>query len=325
MFMPFLTLGVMVLWPAVGPLPVRNAVAAAIPRLVAGAAGHVEQKTCFACHNQAFPLLALAAARDRGFAIPDSFFKTQTEHVAAFLADNSTRFRDGTGTGGQAATASFALLALELGRYRPDDATEAVTEYLLRFEPNRDHWRMTSNRPPSESSDFTVTYVSLRVLRTYIPEKQRRSFEKRAAAAKDWLRHAPTRETEDRVYRLLALKEVEADEKERAAAVRELVGSQRPDGGWAQLDGGTSDAYATGSALYALQSAGGLPPDSPVVRSATDFLLRTQLPDGTWKVKSRSKPFQPYYESGFPHGKDQFISISASSWATAALALSLRK
>ena len=42
-------------------------------------------------------------------------------------------------------------------------------------------------------------------------------------------------------------------------------------------------------------------------------------------MKSRSKPFQPYYESGFPHGKDQFISISASGWATAALALACPK
>ena len=32
-----------------------------------------------------------------------------------------------------------------------------------------------------------------------------------------------------------------------------------------------------------------------------------------------AKGFQPYYESGFPHGKDQFISIAASSWAVRAL------
>ena len=51
------------------------------------------------------------------------------------------------------------------------------------------------------------------------------------------------------------------------------------------------------------------------------FLVRTQLPDGSWYVKSRSKPFQPYYETGFPHGKDQFISSAASGWAATALAL----
>ena len=39
------------------------------------------------------------------------------------------------------------------------------------------------------------------------------------------------------------------------------------------------------------------------------------------KKKSRSNPFQPYYESGFPYGKNQFISIAASGWATTALVL----
>jgi hypothetical protein len=54
------------------------------------------------------------------------------------------------------------------------------------------------------------------------------------------------------------------------------------------------------------------------------FLLKTQRADGTWAIKTRSKPFQPYYESGFPHGKDQFISIAATGWATAALAAAMK-
>ncbi len=45
--------------------------------------------------------------------------------------------------------------------------------------------------------------------------------------------------------------------------------------------------------------------------------------DGTWYVASRSEPFQPYFEIGFPYGKDQFIAVAASAWATAALALAL--
>ena len=54
------------------------------------------------------------------------------------------------------------------------------------------------------------------------------------------------------------------------------------------------------------------------------YLVKTQLSDGTWLVKSRSKPFQTYFESGFPHGKDQFISIAGSCWATTALILAAR-
>ena len=53
------------------------------------------------------------------------------------------------------------------------------------------------------------------------------------------------------------------------------------------------------------------------------YLIKIRKEDGSWFVKSRSKPFQTYYESGFPHGKDQFISVAASGWATTALLLSL--
>ena len=55
------------------------------------------------------------------------------------------------------------------------------------------------------------------------------------------------------------------------------------------------------------------------------YLLKIQLEDGSWHVSSRSKPFQPYYESGFPHGKDQFISCAATGWATWALTLAIER
>jgi hypothetical protein len=41
-------------------------------------------------------------------------------------------------------------------------------------------------------------------------------------------------------------------------------------------------------------------------------------------VKSRAIPLQPHFESGFPHGRDQFISAAGSNWATMALALAVR-
>jgi hypothetical protein len=31
--------------------------------------------------------------------------------------------------------------------------------------------------------------------------------------------------------------------------------------------------------------------------------------------------FQPYFDSGFPHGFDQWISAAGTSWATLALSL----
>lgn len=310
--------------PPAKPDAARVAVRAAVPQLVAGATGHADKKSCFACHNQMYPALALSVARGRGFDVPENYFKDQAEHVAEFLTTNKKQFLEGKGTGGQTATASFALLTLELAGYKPDDTTAAVAQYLLKFEPTRDHWRMTSNRPPTESSDFTTTYVVMRALRTYGLAEDKEKIATRVEAARTWLIKAQTKETEDRVFRLFGLKEAGASEKEIAAAAWDLLKSQRADGGWSQLDDGTSDPYATGSALFALHEVGGLKTDSAAYRAGVSWLLKAQLKDGTWTLKSRSKPFQPYYESGFPHEKDQFISISASGWATAALALAAK-
>jgi N-acyl-D-amino-acid deacylase len=95
---------------------------------------------------------------------------------------------------------------------------------------------------------------------------------------------------------------------------------QRADGGWSQMAGIDSDAYATGQVLFALSVAGKMPPSDPVFQKGVDFLLRTQAADGTWQVKSRSIWLQPYFESGFPYGRDQFISTAGTAWASMALA-----
>jgi hypothetical protein len=38
-------------------------------------------------------------------------------------------------------------------------------------------------------------------------------------------------------------------------------------------------------------------------------------------VKTRAIPSNPYFESGFPHGKSQFISYAATCYAVMALAV----
>ena len=80
-----------------------------------------------------------------------------------------------------------------------------------------------------------------------------------------------------------------------------------------------SDAYATGQALTALNKCGLLKSGSPQFKKGIQWLLKNQKPDGSWHVKTRSRPIQKYFESGFPHGQDQFISISATCWAVLAL------
>jgi hypothetical protein len=58
-------------------------------------------------------------------------------------------------------------------------------------------------------------------------------------------------------------------------------------------------------------------------RRGVVFLLRTQFPDGSWLVRSRTFAVQPLKESGFPHGQNHWISAAGTSWATMAIALAL--
>jgi hypothetical protein len=62
---------------------------------------------------------------------------------------------------------------------------------------------------------------------------------------------------------------------------------------------------------------------NPVYAKGVKYLLTTQAPDGSWHVKSRSIWLQPYFESGFPYGTDQWISAAGTSWATIALSLTV--
>jgi hypothetical protein len=311
--------------PPVAQEELRAAVSRALPLLQKGAVGHRENRTCFACHNQGIPILALATARSRGFPIDEEELHRQLQFIVDFLGSKRDSFLEGKGTGGQVDTAGYALVTLELGGWKPDETTAAVAEYLLLYQQDTDHWKTGSNRPPSEASQFTTNFVGLRGLKAFATHEQEERKSARLAQVRSFVEQQPARDTEDRVFRLQALQTAAAPQEDLDAAAKELTASQRKDGGFSQLDDMESDAYATGTALVALHQAGGMPTSDGVYQRGLRFLLKTQLEDGSWHVKSRSKPFQAYFESGFPHGKDQFISCAASGWATTALALACEK
>jgi hypothetical protein len=308
---------------AAEPSAVRAAVEKALPLLVKGADGHMAERTCFACHSQALPVLAVTLARDRGLTLPPWDLPRQLDFIAAFLTRNRDQYRKGHGQGGQVDTAGYALLTFELAGRPTDDTTAAVVEYLLKRDQDRGHWRASGGRPPSEASDFTPTYLAVRALKKWASPDHAERAAARIAAARDWLLKTPAKDTEDRVFRLLCLHAVGADDSAVRSAADELANTQHEDGGWAQAESMESDAYATGSALFALHQTAAMPSADPVYRRGVDYLLKTQLPDGTWHVRTHSPPIQGYFETGFPHGKDQFISSAATGWAAAALALTL--
>ncbi|MEI7820868.1 MAG: prenyltransferase/squalene oxidase repeat-containing protein [Verrucomicrobiota bacterium] len=306
------------------PAVLRSAIGKSLPLLTAGARGSMEKRErCFTCHNQGMPIMALVTAQSRGIAIDADELRKQVQFTADFLAKNRENYLAGKGQGGQSDTAGYALWALDNGGWKPDATTAAVTEFLLQWQRDLGHWKPQSRRPPTEQSLFTSSYVALRGLRTFGTPEQRERTDRRTEQVLAWLVKTPAEDHEDRVFRLRALHAAGAPEAEIRGAAKKLLGSQRADGGWAQLDDMASDAYATATALVALHQAGGLATTDAAYRKGLRLLLTTQLGDGSWHVKTRSNPVQTYFESGYPHAADQFISIAAAGWATTALALAL--
>jgi hypothetical protein len=79
----------------------------------------------------------------------------------------------------------------------------------------------------------------------------------------------------------------------------------------------TSDAWATGQALYALANAGINADDDMTIRRGQTFLIKTQAADGSWPMASR--PIQP--GGG---GATSLVPITGagSAWAVLGLARS---
>jgi hypothetical protein len=250
------------------PSEVREAVDRALPPILAGAAGSIQKRECFTCHHQAVPVVALTLARRRGVAVEDGAVRAQVEHTAADLAGAADAYRSGRGQGGGVSRAGYALWTLEAGALAPDATTAAVAEFLLLRDADRDHWRTSSRRPPSEASDFTATALALRGLRAFgTPAQQDRIASRVTSGAR--LAGGDPR-AGHRGPRLPPLGP-EARRRPRRGvrdAARQLADSRRDDGGWAQLADRDSDAYATGSALVALHLAGGMPTDDPVYGAA---------------------------------------------------------
>ena len=306
-----------------GPAQLRAAIEKALPLLERASAGFADNRSCFTCHSQALPVMAFAEAKQRGFEVDEQNLQRQIDHTAAHLKRRRDGYLAGKGQGGRVDTAGYALWTLEAGRYPSDEITTAVTEYLLRIDGDLGHWKTSSHRPPSEASDFTATYLALRGLQAFgAPEEESRIDERKASAAK-WLQTAAPTDTEDRVFHLRSLSYIDADSETRKRFADELIQQQCDDGGWAQKPDLKSDAYATGTVLTALGRESLLSPSSEAYQRGLEFLLKSQLEDGSWRVVSRSKPFQEYFESGFPHEKDQFISTSATAWAVIAMLLAL--
>jgi hypothetical protein len=295
-----------------------------LPLLQRNDATFLRKSGCVSCHNNTLTSVAVATARKNGFRVDEQEVRWQQQTIGVYLETWRERALQRVGIPGNSDTIGYILLGMAAANYPPDEATDAMARYLKMEQFPDGHWLTLANRPPLESSEFEVTAVAMRALQVYAPKVKRAEYDKSASLAAAWLAKAQPRSTEDRAFQIMGLAWAGGDKETIRKASAGLIAEQRTDGGWAQIPTRASDAYATGEALVALQQSGLLTSADEAGKHGIGFLLNTQAEDGSWYVKRRAVPIQPFFESGFPYGRDQFISATATNWATTALAIAAR-
>ena len=213
----------------------------------------------------------------------------------------------------------IGLAGLAASNHKPDALTDAMVWYLFNLQERDGSWRSDDFRPPLEDGRIPAAALVIRSLQSYPIVGREAEAKERIKRAANWLARAEAQTPNQLAYQLLGLTWSESHPGTLRRLEKRILSAQKPDGGWAQLRGLESDAWATGQALVALHSAGNLATSDAAYQRGIEFLLRTQFADGSWFVRSRTWPFQPYFDSRFPHGKDQWISAAGSTWATLAL------
>ena len=298
----------------------RISVSRAVNLMLPTAPVAYQKRGCISCHSQALVAMAAAAARANGIAIDEEMAATNLKQILAAYAPAAEQAMQGDQPAGNIITIGYVMMALAAEKYPAGKITAALGHITAALQLRDGSWTPNGvSRPPMEDSLVTATAMGVRALTLYPPAGSRKPIEEKLARARRWLQAVDPRTAEDRAMRLMGLVWAKAPRLEVDAAVRQLLGQQESGGGWRQRAELEPDAYATGLSLYALQIAG-TPVTTEAYARGVRYLLQSQYQDGSWLVKTRSYPTQPYYESGYPFGNNQFISVAAASWAALAMA-----
>jgi len=292
----------------------KSAVTRALAPLEKQSPVFVKTGGCNSCHSQDLPTVAQTLARQRGIPTgPD---------IALFDESDATQRVFEHGAVVNAGSLGYTLIREAARKRPPDSETDANVAFLLSEQQANGRWDSRSNRQPISTGDHYATAFGIFIVQHYARGAQRQQAPAHVSRAVAWLRENAPVSNQDSAFQVLGLVWGKAGDAAVKRASTTLQSRQHGDGGWSQLPSMNSDAYATGQALYAL-ALSGMPAANPVYSRGLDFLLKTQAKDGTWFVKARSKPVQPYFDSGFPYGHDQWISAAATSWAAMAISMAV--
>ncbi|HEV8067592.1 MAG TPA: prenyltransferase/squalene oxidase repeat-containing protein [Planctomycetaceae bacterium] len=279
------------------------------------------EHNCVSCHHAALVIWSMREAKQRKHVVDDAVLSELTRWVAESGDGKFGLVRPASAP--HAASPKAIWFALALGASAKQDAiSETGMKLLLKTvkseQTENGSWSAwPETRPPIfGSSDETLTALAILAL---LPPATAGDDSAKAVRDKGvkWLTETKTDgDPQSIALRLVLWRRLGRPSEEWQPLVRRIKERQNADGGWSQTKNMSSDAWATGQALYALAHAG-MKPDELVISRAQAFLIKTQRDDGSWPMISRPvKPAGAGSQSLIP------ITGAGSAWAILGLVCS---
>lgn len=275
-----------------------------------------ESKQCYECHHAPFTIWALNEGKKQGYAVDEDVLADMTswvigeDYLAQLLKERPAQ---------QEIVFNEAPLLLALGIEAGDmnDKQEGLKKLIasvVNDQGNDGSWKRVNEARPILSSPDTLTTLALLALSAPNAPDMGQAGKMAQEKGLQWLLAAkPDDELQPTVLRLILWSRLGRPDSECKPLEQQLRSSQNEDGGWSQIKLATSDAYATGQALYALAEAGVLKDDA-AIRRAQSFLEKSQREDGAWAMTSRA-----IMGNGKVATKFEPITHAGSAWAVMGL------
>ena len=286
-----------------------------------------KEHVCATCHHGTMTVWALSEAKSRGYAVNGESLaeavKWTKERLAGIDKPRDTR-------PGWSMVNTPAIYLAVMARSVPKqeavtaDDLKRIAGHLLRHQEVDGSWAWSQappqNRPPPVfESDEVATLMGCIALGIPADAKENTGARDSREKAAAWLaKTEPGDDTQAAGLRLLVKVWAGTPTKALRTEMDQFRSRQNRDGGWGQLRGLVSDAYATGQALYVLNLAG-VKNDRPEIQRGVAFLIANQREDGSWPMSSRAAPGATPYTNPVP------ITYFGSAWATLGLMRSAPK
>ena len=153
---------------AAAPKDIRARVQTSISLMDSVAPNFFAKTGCISCHSVSIPMLALAEARERGYAVNVAAGPLMVKYTLAALAPHRDNLLSGyCSVPGMSTTTTYAEMSLQSEGRAANVLTDGIARCLIVDQRKDGSWRVGDTRPPLSTDGIAGTALSAWALRMY--------------------------------------------------------------------------------------------------------------------------------------------------------------